>query len=107
MNVITLKQLFVAWKLHVSGYEAAKSIFSLMESIRVRKEEKFVSMEFEQELANLHERLPFIDSVQVKVGKQTRREEIEIDVAYVEGMVHHFHGNVQIVNIFKSLDVNL
>lgn len=73
---------------HVSGYEAAKSVSSLIESIRLRKEEHFTSFDFQREMDNLEENLPFT----VSVGKQSRRIDVLVDEQYIKEMIERFYG---------------
>lgn len=45
----------------VSGYEAAQTIFPFCASIHERIDEKFTSLEFQREMTNIMESLPFTD----------------------------------------------
>lgn len=78
---------------HVSGYEAAQAVFSLCSSIRERMNEKFTSLEFQQEMTNILEVLPFTDTVLKKVGKRSVHEEVTVDVDYIEEMVQRFQSS--------------
>lgn len=80
---------------HVSGYEAAQTIFSLTTSIRERIEEKFTSFEFQQELTTIFDAgdMPFTDTILTKVGKRTEHKEVYVDEEYINDMVHRFEGN--------------
>lgn len=77
---------------HVSAYEGAQKIFSLIASIRERIDEQFTTIEFQQELTNIAEELPFTDTILRKVGKRSVPEEICIDHQYINGMVQNFQS---------------
>lgn len=77
---------------HVSGYEAAQTINSFCASIHERMEEKFTSLEFQNELTNIFEELPFTDTVLKKVGKRNVHEEIEVDLTFIDEMVERFQS---------------
>lgn len=79
---------------HVSGYEAAQKIFSLCSSIRQLMEVKFTSLEFQEELDNISEELPFNDTVLEKVGKRNVSKEICVDTQYIDDMVQRFQGKI-------------
>lgn len=78
---------------HVCGYEAAQTILSFCTSIRQRMDEKFTSMEFQEELKKISKGFPFTDTVLKKVRNRNVAEEIRIDSKYIDDMVYRFQGN--------------
>lgn len=79
--------------MHVSGYEAAETIFSFCTSIRERMDEKFTSMDFQKELKTVSKDFPLTDTVLKKVNKRNVAETICINTEYIDDMVHCFQGN--------------
>lgn len=77
---------------HVCGYEAAQTIFSFCASIRQRMDEKFTSIDFQEELKKNSKDFPFTDTVLNKVGKRNVAEEIHIDSQYIDDMIHRFQS---------------
>lgn len=74
----------------ITGYETARAIYTLMDEIRNRKDEKFMSFEFQQELDKLVDgnKIPFEDSVKTR----GRLVEVTVDEQYIEEMTQRFYG---------------
>lgn len=78
---------------HVSAYEAAQSVFSLCSSIRERMEEKFTSFEFQHEMVNVAEGLPFTDTVLKKNGKRVIHEQVTVNEEYIDEIIQRFQSS--------------
>ncbi|XP_055307724.1 uncharacterized protein LOC129571876 [Sitodiplosis mosellana] len=77
---------------HVSGYEAARTIFSFCTSIRERMDENFTSLQFQQELTTIIDSLPFTDTILKKANKRSIHEEVFVDVEYIDEIVRKFQN---------------
>lgn len=78
----------------ISGYESAKAIYSLIDQIRNRKDERFMSYNCREELAAIVDakKLPFVDSILVKNGRRSQRVEVTVDEQYIKSMTQRFYG---------------
>lgn len=77
---------------NVSGFEAAKQMKLLVQEIQSRRDEKFESLDLQQEMANLVDQLPFSDTITTKKNKKAEQTEVLIDLPYLQGMFQRFHG---------------
>lgn len=79
---------------HITGYETAKAIYSLVDQIRNRKNEGFMSYNVQEELTKLVDakQLPFVGSILVKTGGKSHRVEVTVDEQYVKDMTQRFYG---------------
>lgn len=77
----------------ITGYEAAKAIYSLVDQIRSRKEEGYISYNVQEELTNLIDakKFPFNDTILVKISGRSQRVDVTVDEQYVMDMIKGFY----------------